>query len=79
MKPAATAKKTVATPNRFKNGVVSPMVAKPQTRTEKTSVTKKEVSLQKIQEKAYELFLKRNGGPGSAQQDWIDEQQDLVT
>ena len=30
----------------------------------------KEVSLQKIQEKAYELFLKRNGGPGSAEEDW---------
>jgi Protein of unknown function (DUF2934) len=24
----------------------------------------------RIQEKAYELYLKRNGGPGSAEEDW---------
>jgi hypothetical protein len=31
--------------------------------------------LKKIQEKAYELFLKRNGGPGSAEQDWAQAEK----
>ncbi len=30
---------------------------------------------QKIAVKAYELFLKRNGGPGNADQDWLDAER----
>jgi len=30
---------------------------------------------QKIAEKAYELFLKRNGAPGSAEEDWIQAEK----
>ena len=29
----------------------------------------------KIAEKAYELYLKRNGGPGSAEQDWAQAEK----
>ena len=57
----ATVKRTAFTSQAPKSKVEIPAVQK---------TASKEVSLQKIQEKAYELFLKRNGGPGSAEEDW---------
>jgi len=61
MAQASTIKRTVFTSQTPKNRVEVPTAPKAAT---------KEVSLQRIQEKAYELYLKRNGGPGSAEEDW---------
>ena len=54
MAQASTIKRTAFTSQTPKNRVETPLAPKAAT---------KEVSLQKIQEKAYELYLKRNGGP----------------
>jgi len=35
----------------------------------------KEEYYQKVQEKAYELYLQRNGAPGSAEQDWLEAEK----
>ena len=61
MRTASTVKRTTVTPLTTKNRFEIPL---PQ-----TTCTKEELR-QKIAEKAYELYCKRNGGPGSAEEDW---------
>jgi len=68
MKPASIVKRTSPF-NGNKNRADVPEAAKSYPKAE-TSNSKAEATLQKIQEKAYELYLKRNGGPGSAEEDW---------
>ncbi len=68
MLQANTTKRTAGSSNVFKRGIEIPAAPKPQSKT---------VSLEKIQEKAYELFLKRNGGPGSAEEDWLKAEKIL--
>jgi len=76
MKPASIVKRTTATSNGSKNKVEAQEIVKSQPKAEtshpkaEASHSKAENTLQKIQEKAYELFLQRNGAPGSAEEDW---------
>jgi hypothetical protein len=69
MKPANIVKRTTATSNGSKNKVEAPEVVKVHPKVEAPH-SKAENTLQKIQEKAYELYLQRNGAPGSAEEDW---------
>ena len=62
----------MAIPSTVKRTAVKPLTTS-QNRLEipLPHTTSKKVDLnQKIAEKAYELYLKRNGGPGSAEEDW---------
>jgi len=61
MAQASTVKKTAFTSRLTKNREEVPVTQAP--------VPKVDI-LKKIQEKAYELYLKRNGAPGSAEEDW---------
>jgi len=79
MKQANILKKTTAAFNASKSKVAAPEVktsfSNVETPQVKKAHLKTECSTQKIQEKAYELFLKRNGGPGSAEQDWAEAER----
>jgi hypothetical protein len=61
MKQTSTVKRTTVKPAASQNRLETPL---PQT-TSKNGDLK-----QKIAEKAYELYLQRNGAPGSAEEDW---------
>ncbi|MDE1921514.1 MAG: DUF2934 domain-containing protein [Candidatus Omnitrophica bacterium] len=58
---ANTVKRTTVKTNAAKNRVEAP--------TRPTASGNGDLQ-QRIAEKAYELYLKRNGGPGSAEEDW---------
>jgi hypothetical protein len=73
MKPSSIVKRTTSPFNGSKK-VEAPEPAKSYPKAE-SSHSKAEATLQKIQEKAYELFLKRNGGPGSAEEDWAQAER----
>ena len=84
MKQVSFSKKTTAAINVSKNKVEVPEVKTSSPKAEtpkletpevKTTHSKAEATLQKIQEKAYELFLKRNGAPGSPEEDWIQAEK----
>ena len=66
MAQVSAVKRTTFGSNGPKNRVEIPVTQKPQPKAD---------LLQKIQEKAYELFLQRNGAPGSAEQDWIQAEK----
>ena len=74
MKQASIIKKTTVAFGSSKNKAAAPEAKTPAPVVEaavvKKNHSKTENTLQKIQEKAYELFLQRNGGPGSAEEDW---------
>lgn len=72
MKPVFT--KPSSSSSRIKSNVQSPAVSKPQP---KETCSKKNVSFEQIQEKAYELFLKRNGSPGNPDEDWLEAERIL--
>ncbi|MBF0571756.1 MAG: DUF2934 domain-containing protein [Candidatus Omnitrophica bacterium] len=61
----------------FKRTAVTSHVTKEKAETPVTqpSHTKADAMLKKIQEKAYDLYLKRNGAPGSAEQDWAEAEK----
>ena len=63
---ASTVKRTTVTSRLSKNRMEAPV--------EKPTKSKGDLN-QKIAEKAYELYLQRNGGPGSAEQDWIEAER----
>jgi hypothetical protein len=66
MVQASAVKRTASVSRAPKNKIETPV----------ERVTKSNGDLnQKIAEKAYELFLKRNGGPGSAEQDWAQAEK----
>jgi len=79
MKQANILKKTTAAFNTAKSKVATSEAktsfSNVETPQVKKSQPKTECSIQKIQEKAYELFLKRNGGPGSAEEDWAQAER----
>ena len=63
---ASTVKRTSVTSRVPKSRIESPI----------EKVTKSNGDLnQKIAEKAYELYLQRNGAPGSAEEDWIQAEK----
>ncbi|MBF0504879.1 MAG: DUF2934 domain-containing protein [Candidatus Omnitrophica bacterium] len=62
----STVKKTAFTSRESKSREEIPVT--------QTPVPKVDI-LKKIQEKAYELYLKRNGGPGSAEEDWAQAEK----
>jgi hypothetical protein len=66
MIPASTVKRTANVSRAPKNKAETPV--------EKATKSNGDLN-QKIAEKAYELFLKRNGGPGSAEQDWAQAEK----
>ena len=73
MRQESTIKRTAFTTSREpKNRVETPVEPKPIVKAEPQH---KVSTLQKIQEKAYDLYLKRNGGPGSAEQDWAEAER----
>ena len=44
----------------------------------KSRVTKKSPTLEQIQNRAYEIYLERRGGPGNPIQDWLRAEQELL-
>jgi hypothetical protein len=62
MRQTSTVKRATAKPLTSQNRLEIPL---PQTTSKNGDLN------QKIAEKAYELYLQRNGAPGSAEQDWI--------
>lgn len=74
MKLASTLKRATGTSNAANS---KPVVPEAKTSNSKTEAchSKGDSCLKKIQEKAYDLYLKRNGGPGSAEQDWAEAER----
>ena len=66
MKQASTVKRTTVKPLTTSTVTSSSRVEIPLPQTASTKVD----LTQKIAEKAYELYLQRNGAPGSAEEDW---------
>jgi hypothetical protein len=66
MRQASSVKRTTVKPLTSQNRLEIPL---PQT------TSKNEDILKKIQVKAYELYLQRNGAPGSAEEDWVLAEQ----
>lgn len=62
MRQTSTVKRTTEKTSSSQNRLEIPL---PQTTSKKVDLT------QKIAEKAYEIYLQRNGAPGSAEEDWI--------
>jgi hypothetical protein len=50
-----------------------PKVSKPRTAGKACCMP----SEQQIRERAYEIFLRRNGGPGDARSDWVQAEREL--
>ena len=63
---ASTVKRSTVTSRVPKSRIETPL--------EKPSKSNGDLS-QKIAQKAYELFLQRNGAPGSAEGDWIQAEK----
>jgi hypothetical protein len=66
MRQASTVKRTTVKPLTTQNRFEIPL---PQTTSETGDVYKK------VQEKAYELYLQRNGAPGSPEEDWMQAEK----
>ena len=66
MAQASTVKRTAFTSRLSKNREEVPVTQTPVPKVD---------TLKRIQEKAYELYLKRNGGPGSAEEDWAQAEK----
>ena len=46
--------------------------------TRKSRVTKKALTPEEIQNRAYEIYLERRGAPGNPVQDWLRAEQELL-
>jgi hypothetical protein len=48
-------------------------------RTRSKSSTKKLSTHEKIQVRAYEIYLERNGAPGNPMEDWVRAEREVLT
>ena len=44
----------------------------------KSRATKSSVTLEQIQQRAYEIFLERRGAPGNEMEDWLRAERELA-
>ena len=81
MKQASAVKKTTVKSTKAVKPVMAsaPAASKNRIETPSPKTTKVTFSAEdfnkKVAEKAYELFLGRNGAPGSAEEDWIQAEK----
>lgn len=60
-----------------KSPVMTSAMPKVSSAPKSTSKTCCMPSEQQIRERAYEIFLRRNGGPGDAHADWVQAEREL--
>ncbi|MBK8913370.1 MAG: DUF2934 domain-containing protein [Phycisphaerales bacterium] len=59
------------------DAAVAPLIA-PQAAVSRPRTPAVQISHARIEERAYQIFLTRNGGPGDATSDWLQAERELL-